>query len=287
MDAVKMCRLLETYSRVVFFCAILCASIFINTNAFASQRVYTIGVVPQFTPLTIHRSWGPFIDRLSQETGIKFRLRVYPNFKQFLSDVRRGEPDFVFLAPFHAVIAHKEQGYVPLIRDDANKLVGLLVVRKDSPITSVNALDGKRISFPSPNAFAASIYMRAYLSEKEDIKFIPRYVGTHDNVYRHVLVKLSAAGGGVNKTLIRQPVNLRDKLRVLYQLPGVAAHPISAHPRVPKTIQEKFVTTIMDLHASNIEKSLLTKVQLRRPIRADYNRDYQFLEDLNLEKYMN
>ena len=58
-------------------------------------------------------------------------------------------------------------------------------------------LDGADIAFPAPNAFGASLYMRALLAEQEKININPIYVETHANVYRNVIFGRASAGGGV------------------------------------------------------------------------------------------
>lgn len=249
----------------------------------ADEHVYTLAIVPQYTPLIIHRNWQPLLARVEQETGIKFKLKTYNNFRQFLSALRSGAPDFSYLAPYHLVLAHRAQGYEPLLRDDSQQLVGLLLVRKDSSINSVHELDGKTIAFPSPNAFAASLYMRHWLRKKVGIDFTPRYVGTHDNVYRHIVRGQVDAGSGVNSTLSSQPDALQQNLRILYEVPGVASHPLAVHPRVPAEIQTKIQDVMLKL-MNNLEgQQLMSAVQIIKPVKADYQRDYADLEVLGLE----
>lgn len=249
----------------------------------ADDHVYTLAIVPQYTPLIIHRNWQPLLDRMQGETGIKIRLKTYNNFRQFLSALRNGEPDFSYLAPYHLVLAHRAQGYQPLVRDDSQELVGLLLVRKESPISSVHELDGKTIAFPSPNAFASSLYMRHWLRKKVGIDFTPRYVGTHDNVYRHIVRGQVAAGSGVNSTLSSQPEGLQQHLRILYEVPGVASHPFAAHPRVPVEIQTRLQEEMLSLMKSPEGQQLMSAVQIIKPVKADYQRDYADLEVLGLE----
>ena len=265
---------------------LLVTCLLVSISAKAGSKPYTFAVVPQFTPLKVHRDWTPFLKKISRDTGVDLKLKVYPNFKQFLGDIRAGRPDFVFLAPFHAVIAKRVQGYIPLVRDDSHKLVGILVVRKDSKYHSLHDIEGMKIAFPSPTAFAASVYLRAYLAEKEKLHFKSRYVGTHDNVYRHVLLGRTAAGGGVNNTFARQPETLKNRLKVLYRLPGVASHPVSVHPRVPEEVRKKLVADILEMYTSAKGRVYLRSVQLQHPVPASYTKDYQFLEGLQLEKYM-
>ncbi len=254
-------------------------------TAYADKHVYKIAIVPQHTPLLVYRYWRPIIDQLEKDIGVKFEILTYKNFKEFIKALQAGEPDFSYLSPYHLVLARKKQNYIPLLRDADKQLVGLVVVRKDSPITSINQLQGKTIAFPSPNAFAASLYLRAWLREKVGIDFTASYVGTHGNVYRNVVRSFVAAGGGVNSTLASQPASLRKLLRVLYEIPGVAAHPLATHHRVPLKIQTAFFKSILSLRDTADGRGLLNGIQVSSPIRANYERDYAFLEELDLEKY--
>lgn len=249
----------------------------------ADDNVYTLAIVPQYTPLVIHRNWKPLLARLQEDTGIRLKVKTYNNFRQFLSALHRGEPDFSYLAPYHLVLAHRTQGYNPLLRDDSKQLVGLLLVRKDSPLKSVYDLDGKTIAFPSPNAFAASLYMRSWLHEDVGINFTPTYVGTHDNVYRHIIRGRVHAGSGVNSTLASQPAALQQRLRVLYEVPGVVAHPFSVHPRVPGEIQTRVQEAMLGLMKDPEGRQLLNAIQIAKPVKANYQRDYSHLESMGLE----
>jgi phosphonate transport system substrate-binding protein len=263
--------------------------IFFITAAFkkslAQERVFTIGVVPQFTPVEIYERWGPLVKELENRTGLKFELKTYKSIPEFEKAFLKGEPDFVFMNPYHQVMAYKAQKYIPLVRDKT-PLTGILVVRRDSPVKEVKDLDGKVIAFPAPNAFAASLYMRALLAEKFKIRFIPEYVKTHDNVYRHVILGKAQAGGGVNNTFLRQPEEVKRELRILYETPSTAPHPFSVHPRVPKEVRDKVKRAILDMANEPSMKALLDRVQMPNPVPADYARDYKPLEKLNLEKYV-
>ncbi len=256
-----------------------------SLSAYAEKPVYKIAIVPQHTPLLIYRYWRPIIDQLEKDIGVQFEIQTYNNFKGFIKALRDGEPDFTYLSPYHLVLARQRQKYIPLLRDADKQLVGLVVVRKDSPIKNISELQGKSIAFPSPNAFAASLYLRAWLREKVGIDFTARYVGTHGNVYRNVVRGFASAGGGVNATLASQPASLRELVRVLYEIPGVAAHPLAVHQRVPKKIQTAFSHSMRALGDTAAGRKLLIGIQISSPVRANYERDYAFLEQFDLEKY--
>ncbi|HEY6011024.1 MAG TPA: phosphate/phosphite/phosphonate ABC transporter substrate-binding protein [Nitrospirota bacterium] len=270
----------------VLLSLILCAGICGAVDAAAAgKHVYTVAIVPQFPPADIERDWGPFIERLSHDTALKLQIRFYKSIPEFEQDILDGVPDFVYLNPYHEVMAKKAQGYIPLIRDGEDRLVGILVVDKDSGIRSVKDLNGKIIVFPSPNAFAASLYMRALLSKREHVHFTPKYVITHSNVYQHVVSGMAAAGGGANTTLNKEPRELRRELRVIYETPSTAPHPFAAHPRVPRSIRKKLRSAAMKLAADNRSRLLLKAVGMPKPVIADYERDYRPLEPLDLGRY--
>lgn len=252
----------------------------------AQAREYILSVVPQLAPTKAHGDWAPFVERLGTDTSIKIILRVYRTFEEFETDLAGGLPDFVYLNPYHQVMARRTHGYIPLVRDGARKLSGTLVVRQDSLVKTVKDLDGQKIGFPDPNAFAASLYMRTMLKEKEKIDFVPQYFVSHGNVYRQVIVGSTAAGAGVNLTLEHERPELRAALRILYITPGIAPHPLSAHPRVPAGVRIAVQEAVLKMWTDDAGRGLLKKIQVHQPVLADHVRDYAPLEKLHIEKHL-
>ena len=250
------------------------------------KKVYILAVVPQFTPSEVHRTWTPIVEKLSRATGRQFEIKIYTSIPKFEAAFLDGEIDLAFMNPYHAVMAKRAQGYIPLLRDDTNPLTGILLVQRDSPIKSIKELNGKALAFPAPNAFGASLYMRALLAEQEKISITPHYLKTHSNVYRHVIVGEAVAGGGVNNTLKREPPEVQAQLRVLFETPGVPSHPLAAHPRMPEGLRQAVTNTLLDMVNDPAGQKLLVEIQLPKPVKADYARDYQPLEKLKLEKYV-
>jgi phosphonate transport system substrate-binding protein len=251
----------------------------------AELPVYSVHVVPQFQPMEIHCTWGPLLARLGQEMGVRFELKTPKDIPAFESEFKAGTPDFAYMNPYHAVMARKAQGYIPLVRD-VTPLSGLVVVRKDDPIQSIKELQGKDIAFPAPNAFGASLWIRALLSETHHIAFKASYAKTHTNAYRQTLAGRTAASGGIRATLDREPEEVRQQLRVLFETPAVPSHPLSAHPRVAPAVRLALQKAMERLSQDDAGKALLRDMLMPRPVKADYGRDYQPLERLQLERYV-
>lgn len=246
---------------------------------------YTVSVVPQFQAVEISRVWAPVLERVGREAGVTLQLKVAKDIPSFEDDFQAGKPDFAYLNPYHQVMARKAQGYVPLVRD-AKLLTGILVVRQDDPIQSVHALQGKTVAFPAPNAFGASLLIRAHLAEQEKIAITPFYAKTHTNAYRQTMMGKAAAAGGLRATLDKEPPEVRAMLRVLMETPGAAPHPLSAHPRVPAKVQQAVRAAMLKLATDPALQDNFKDIPMSQPVAADHVRDYQPLDKLRLERYV-
>jgi len=249
-----------------------------------SEQAYTIGVVPQFEIRHIRKIWNPILKEIEKHTGIKIKLKGSPTIPDFEKEFTAGTYDFAYMNPYHALVANKNQGYVPIIRDNGRKLFGILAVRADSDIKSVKDLDGKKIAFPAPNALGASLLLRANLKDQHKINFNPVYVKTHSSVYLNVIVKQVTAGGGVQKTLNQQPENIKAGIRVLLRSPEVSPHPLTVHPRVSAADREKVAKALLRIGSHPVGKALLSKIPMKQVGPASLN-DYAPLKDMGLERY--
>lgn len=265
----------------LFFCGLM---LFFSSLAQAEPvKPYTVFIVPQLSAVELHKAWTPILDKLSQATKLQFELKILPTIPEFEHAVFAGEADFVFMNPYHQVVAKRTQGYIPLVRDQKS-LEGWLLVKKDSPLKSLSELNGKKVAFPAPNAFAASLYPRALLAQ-QGIKIVPDYVKNHTNVYRAVLLGDVVAGGGVNNTLRREEESVQQQLKVFYTTPKFAPHPFSAHPRIAEAVRNQVAKSFVLLAADPANAALLNEIQIPNPVPADYLKDYKPLEALNLDSF--
>jgi len=255
-------------------------------GAFAGEpKPLYLSIVPRLSATVTHRDWSPFVDRLARDIHQPVELRVFNTFEEFDRFAASARADLLFVNPYQQVMLRRKRGFIPLVRDGSKQLSGILVVRSDDPIKSLRELDGKQLAFPHPNAFGASLYMRALLEREHGVHFTPQYVTTHGNVFRNVILGNVAAGGGINVTLNQEPPAVREQLRVLYETPPVAPHPLVANPQVPAALREKIIASVLNMNSDDAGRLILKQVTLTQPMRADYTRDYQPLERLNLDKY--
>jgi phosphonate transport system substrate-binding protein len=163
-------------------------------------------------------------------------------------------------------------------------LHGILVVRRDAPIRSLKELEGKEVAFPSPNALGASLLMRTDLERMHHVKVKPLYVKTHSSVYLHVVKGLTAAGGGVEKSLSEQDPAIRNALRVIYTTRDVASHPVAAHERVRPADREKVRQAFLAMNATTNGKALLARVPVQQLMPVSLA-DYEKMRGWGLDAY--
>lgn len=268
--------------RTVLIGAVLVLAVMRSAPAWTAD--HTVGVVPQFDLRRIQAIWGPILERLSAAGGDRYHLVLEPDIPSFERSLSAGSYDFAYMNPYHYVVASARQGYRPLVRDAAAPLYGIVVVRKDSPITDIRMLDGKSVAFPAPNAMGAALIPRAEFERRFGISIRPVYVKSHTSAYMNALLGEAAAAGGVMATLETQTQDIRDGLRVLYETERYAPHPLAAHPRVPDAAAKRLATALMALEADEAGRALLAEIPVKH-LGSATDADYDRLRRLGLEAF--
>ncbi len=239
-----------------------------------------MGIVPQFDSRTIHDIWTPILAQLQTRTGLRFVLVGSPSIPEFEKKFEQQEFDFAYMNPYHAVIAASH--YVPLVRDVTTQLQGIIVVHNDSPIKKLSDLQGKNMDFPAPNALAASLMPRAKLNAA-GITVQARYVKTHTSVYLNVVLGQTDAGGGVKQSLEDQPIQVREKLRVIDRTIAVASHPLMASRRISPDVREKVRAALLALGETADGRAMLSRIPIDK-IGPATPADYEPLKQMGLDK---
>ena len=272
------------FAHALAFSALFCLTgLFCPTGLVRADNVYSFGVVPQFEARELASIWVPILVELSKRTGLNLSMKGSPRITEFEVAFEAGEFDFAYMNPYHALIAARKQGYIPLVRD-AKPLYGVIAIRKDSPYKNVKELAGKKVSFPAPNAFGASLLIRADLNEVFHTKVVALYAQTHTSAYLNTALGISDASGGIKATFEQQPPDIRDSLRILYETRKVPSHPILAHPRVPVAHRVLLTNAILEMANTPEGAALLAKIPMLKAIPATPE-EFAALKSFKLEKY--
>jgi len=248
----------------------------------SNVKVYTFSIVPQQSARKTAKTWGPLLKYITQKTGVKLQLRTNKTIPEFEAKLKTENYDFSYMNPYHYTHFHDLANYNAVAKAKDKKIKGIMVVGKNSSIRSLADLDGQELAFPSPAAFAASILPRAYMKQ-QGIKFTPKYVLSHDSVYRNVAKNRFASGGGVVRTFKNLDNKVSSDLRILWKTKGYTPHAIAAHSRVPDGVISKVLEALKNLHDSDKGKKLLKSIKLKGFVEAK-NSDWDDVRELNIDK---
>ena len=123
----------------------------------AGADTYTFSIVPQQSASKLARLWTPILAYLSEQSGVTLQFATAKNIPTFEERLAASTYDFAYMNPYHYTVFHRAPGYHAFARQKDKKIKGIVVVRKDSHLDALDALEGSQLAFPSPAAFAASV----------------------------------------------------------------------------------------------------------------------------------
>jgi phosphonate transport system substrate-binding protein len=182
----------------IIFMALLAA--FCPGPASAEIRFIT---VPRLSAAELQTIYAPLIEYLTREAGEKVTLVVPKNFDGVEEAVKAGKADIGFVNPLIYIQMKKSVNIEPLALSSevksGTRLRGVIITRKDSNVTKLQDLKGKKFSFVEEDSPAGHIFQKLLLSRagfdlKKDVIMLP-YAKTHEGVVTAVFNRTADAGG--------------------------------------------------------------------------------------------
>jgi phosphonate transport system substrate-binding protein len=242
---------------------------------------YSFGIGPQQSATELAKRWTPFLQYLSNKSGVTLQFKTAKDIPTYQQQMRDGGFDFAYINPYHYTLFHKAAGYTAFAREKDGALTGVIVVKKDAPIQDVSQLNGSTMAFPASTALAATWLPLNHLSEKH-VTVTPQYVNSMDSVYRSVAKGMFPAGGGEMRTLSMIDSEIKQQLRVIWSSEALPSFTFAAHPRTPKDIVAK-VQMAMDQMEKDPEGAALLKSLSFKGFDPAEDRDYDALRKLNIK----
>lgn len=245
-----------------------------------AEPILSFGVVPQQSASKLAKVWNPILTHLSKQSGVKIRFATAPDIPTFEKRLAAGVYDLAYMNPYHYVVFHEEPGYQAINKARGKHIKGIIVSAKNSKYNELKDLNHRKLAFPAPAAFAASILTQSDLSRRK-VLFLPKYISSHESVYRTVAKGIYPAGGGNVRTFKSVAPEIREKLQILWTTKGYTPHAIATHPRIDKKhvkkIQQAFIN--MEQHKDGLK--LLQGIKIKGFEKA-CNNDWRDVRDLRI-----
>ena len=246
-----------------------------------AKQIYKFGIVRQSSGSKLAQLWTPILSYLQEKSGIELEFATTRNIPTYEKRLQDSTYDFAYMSPSQYTASHTESGYTAFAKAKGKRLQGIIVVEKNSPYRELKDLDGRELAFPS-NAFAATLVPLAYFKQI-GIRVTPRYVSSHDSVYRNVAKGRYPAGGGVMRTFNNTASAVHDNLRILWTTGDYTSHAFAALPQVPADVVARLQQAMLDMDKDPRGQALLKAIQFKG-IETGQDRDWDDVRNLHIEE---
>lgn len=236
----------------------------------AEEPVYDFGVLPQVSTSKLAEMWTPFLARLSAASGVQLRFVTAPSINEFGARANAGAYAFYYHNTL-AYVQHDDR-YTAFAREVGAKTVGVLIVARDSKLSKLSDLKGKRVLIPSAGSFGAAvlplfaIQTEGGLDLQKDLTV--GISGSHEAGYQAVLQGKADAAGGLTRTFQLFPDEDRARLRVFYTTKEYSPLPFAARKDVPADAVAKVQKALVAFAADPANAPLLEALNMKRGFEA-------------------
>jgi phosphonate transport system substrate-binding protein len=254
------------------------AAAMLSSASRAAEQPYLFNVVSQRSIALTAQYWNPILSYVSRKSGVPLELRMAKTVKEGDAAAEKGV--YQFLYTNHFFTPERDRiGFQVIARPAGPAIRGQIVVAHDSPIKSLQDLNGKEVAFPSPDAFAAYwLPMDALLKAKVSIK--PVFTGNQEAAAAQLRLNKVTAAGFNDLVVERYGQRENWEYRVLWESGIYNDLCIMAHPKVPKVKIAAVRTAFVSMHDDPEGRKVLEdtaavlKITGELGFVAGENRDY-------------
>jgi len=258
--------------------AILTAAMALHAPASAAEQRHAFYVLNQRSVALTAQYWNPILTHVSRKSGVPLDLKMAKTAKEGNDMAEKGEYDFLYTNHFFTP-ERDRLGYKVIARPAGPGIKAQIVVPQDSPIQSLQDLDGKEVAFVTPDGFTGYwLPMDALLRSRVNIKVV--FTGNQEASSAQLkLNKVSAAG--VNSSVMARYARRESfDYRALWTSENYQDLCIMANPKLSPAkvaaVREALVNMVADPEGRQILEAgaQLLKSEGELGFVAAENRDY-------------
>ncbi|MEQ4223156.1 MULTISPECIES: phosphonate ABC transporter substrate-binding protein [Pseudomonas syringae group] len=276
--------------------AALLASCAMGT-AQAEEKVINFGIMSTESSQNLKTIWQPFLDDMSKKTGLKVNATFASDYAGLIQGMRFNKVDVAWLGNKAAMEAvDRSNGEIFAQTSAANGAAGywsLLIVRKDSPINSVEDMlkNAKSLTFGNgdPNSTSGYLVPGYYVFAKNHVDASTAFKRTLNS--SHEVNALSVAKGQLDvatfnteswdRLAVTQPDKV-EQLKVIWKSPLIPADPMVWSKALSDENKAKIREFFASYGDTDEEKTVLKNMQLGKFLKSS---DDQLLPIRQLELF--
>jgi len=228
--------------------AILAAALALHSPGAAAQHAYAFNVLNQRSISLTAQYWNPILTYVSRKSGVPLELKLAKTAKEGNAIAEQGKYDFLYTNHFFTP-ERDRLGYKVIARPAGPGIRSQIVVPEDSPIQTLQDLNGKDVAFVSPDAFAGySLPMDALLRAKVKVKVV--FTGNQEASSAQLKINKVAAAGVNSSVMARYGRRESFDYRALWTSDIYQDLCIMANPKVPAdkvaAVKAAFISMVND-----------------------------------------
>lgn len=247
-----------------------------KTPLLIKKKIYIFGIYAGENPNRTFEMYQPMVDYINAHLkNSELRIEASRNYHVFNKKLFSGHFDFSLANPY-GVVTSIEKGYQIFGKmGDDDVFKGLVIVRKDSQINTIEDLRGKVISYPDSTALAAAIMPQWYfhkhkLDIEKDIK--NSYVGSQESAIMNVYLKKSDAACTWPPpwtNFIKKRPEMAEKLMVKWETPSLVNNGLVVRKDIPSHVIKEVGDILFSMHTNEEGRSILRAQGISRYEKAE------------------
>ena len=205
--------------------------------ALAQQAPLLFGVLNQQSPALTAERWNPILHYVTSKSGVPLRFRMGATVNETNAMMGRGEFDLVF-TNHNFRTEYDAIGYRVIARWGGDSIRSVVAVAPDSPITRLEQLAGKKVTFPSRDAFVGYAVPVVAL-KKAGVQVEEVLAGNQEGAMAQLKARRVEAAA-VNSRFLAQYSEREGVLfRAIFTSEPFPELAVVAHPRVAAPVVDK------------------------------------------------
>lgn len=218
---------IQRAARVVAALAVL----IVCGTALADEKAYSFYVLNQRSVALAAQYWNPILTYVTKKSGVPLELKLARTAQEGNAVAEKLGYDFQYTNHFFTR-ERDRLGYKVIARPAGPGIRSQIVVPKDSPIQSLQDLDGKQVGFVSPDGFTGYwVPYDALLRAKVAVQVV--FTGNQESSFAQLKVSKIAAAGVNSSVMARYARRESFAYRALWTSEVYQDLCIMASPKVP------------------------------------------------------
>jgi ABC-type phosphate/phosphonate transport system substrate-binding protein len=239
--------------------------------ALAQPAPLVFGVLNQQSPALTAERWNPILHYVASKSGVPLRFRMGATVNETNAMMGRGEFDLIF-TNHNFQTEYDAIGYRVIARWGGDSIRSVVAVAPDSPITRLEQLAGKKVTFPSRDAFVGYAVPVVAL-KKAGVQVEEVLAGNQEGAMAQLKARRVEAAA-VNSRFLAQYSEREGVLfRAIFTSEPFPELAVVAHPRVAAPVVDKVRQALLAMKTDPLAGPVLE--QAKSPgFEAATDRDY-------------